>query len=94
MAEHTQSEDVQMRFEAQGWEVLTVDGHDMDAVTKAYRYAKESDNGVHPQNPLGTVFSFMREVARARCSDMRSCMHVHRQADANHLQDHHWQGRR
>merc|ERR1719183_547223 len=45
MAEHTQSEDVQMRFEAQGWEVLTVDGHDMDAVTKAYQYAKESDNG-------------------------------------------------
>jgi len=45
MAEHTQSEDVQMRFEAQGWEVLTVDGHDMDAVTKAYRYAKESKNG-------------------------------------------------
>merc|ERR1719408_789218 len=45
MAEHTQSEDVQMRFEAQGWEVLTVDGHDMDAVTKAYRYAKTSDNG-------------------------------------------------
>jgi len=44
-AEHTQSEDVQMRFEAQGWEVLTVDGHDMDAVTKAYRYAKDSDNG-------------------------------------------------
>merc|ERR1719310_830147 len=45
LAEHTQSEDVQMRFEAQGWEVLTVDGHDMDAVMKAYRYAKESDNG-------------------------------------------------
>jgi len=45
MAEHTQSEDVQMRFEAQGWEVLTVDGHDMDAVTKAYRYAKESKDG-------------------------------------------------
>merc|ERR1719478_2012154 len=45
MAEHTQSEDVQMRFESQGWEVLTVDGHDMDAITKAYRYAKDSDNG-------------------------------------------------
>merc|ERR1719231_1830872 len=45
MAEHTQSEDVQMRFEAQGWEVLTVDGHDMEAVTKAYRYAKDSNNG-------------------------------------------------
>ena len=45
MAEHTQSEDVQMRFEAQGWEVLTVDGHDLDAITKAYRYAKDSDNG-------------------------------------------------
>jgi len=34
-----------MRFEAQGWEVLEVDGHDMDAITKAYRYAKDSDNG-------------------------------------------------
>ena len=45
MAEHTQSEDVQMRFEAQGWEVLQIDGHDFDAITKAYRYAKESDNG-------------------------------------------------
>merc|ERR1719478_1533981 len=45
MAEHTQSEDVQMRFESQGWEVLTVDGHDLEAVTKAYRYAKDSDNG-------------------------------------------------
>ncbi len=45
MAEHTQTEDVAMRFEAQGWEVLEVDGHDMDAVTKAYRYAKDSDNG-------------------------------------------------
>merc|ERR1719359_783415 len=45
MAEHTQSEDVAMRFEAQGWEVLEIDGHDMDAVTKAYRYAKTSDNG-------------------------------------------------
>merc|ERR1719310_902846 len=45
MAEHTQSEDVQMRFEAQGWEVLTVDGHDMDAVQKAYQYAKTTKNG-------------------------------------------------
>jgi transketolase len=45
MAEHTQSEDIQMRMEAQGWEVLTVDGHDFDAITKAFQYAKESDNG-------------------------------------------------
>jgi len=45
MAEHTQSEDVAMRFEAQGWEVLTVDGHDMDAITKAYTYAKDANNG-------------------------------------------------
>merc|ERR1719478_1973891 len=43
MAEHTQSEDVQQRFEAQGWEVLTVDGHDMEAITKAYRYAKQGN---------------------------------------------------
>uniref|UniRef100_A0A7S3EWU5 Transketolase n=2 Tax=Haptolina ericina TaxID=156174 RepID=A0A7S3EWU5_9EUKA len=45
MAEHTQSEDVAMRFESQGWEVLTVDGHDMDAITKAYTYASGSENG-------------------------------------------------
>merc|ERR1719298_369504 len=45
MADHTQSEDVQMRFESQGWEVLTVDGHDMHAITKAYTYAKETENG-------------------------------------------------
>merc|ERR1719171_3283666 len=45
MAEHTQSEDVQMRFESQGWQVLTVDGHDMDAITKAYTYASASENG-------------------------------------------------
>merc|ERR1719163_510549 len=45
MAEHTQSEDVAMRFEAQGWEVPTVDGHDMDAITKAYTYASASENG-------------------------------------------------
>merc|ERR1719498_1540096 len=45
MAEHTQSEDVRMRFESQGWEVLTVDGHDMDAITKAYTYASASENG-------------------------------------------------
>merc|ERR1719502_2406533 len=45
MAEHTQSEDVAMRFEAQGWQVLTVDGHDMEAITKAYTYASASENG-------------------------------------------------
>jgi len=45
MAEHTQSEDVAMRFESQGWEVLTVDGHDMDAITKAYTYASSSTSG-------------------------------------------------
>jgi len=45
MAEHTQSEDIAMRCEAQGWEVLTVDGHDMDAITKAYTYAKTKENG-------------------------------------------------
>jgi len=43
MAEHTQSEDVNMRFEAQGWEVLEIDGHDMDAITKAVQYAKQGN---------------------------------------------------
>ena len=28
-----------------GFKVLTIDGHDMDAVTKAYQYAKTTKNG-------------------------------------------------
>merc|ERR1719217_1749043 len=32
-----------MRFEAQGWEVLEIDGHDMDAITKAVQYAKQGN---------------------------------------------------
>merc|ERR1719183_87494 len=39
------TEDVRMRFEAQGWEVLEIDGHDLEAITKSYQYAKTSDNG-------------------------------------------------
>merc|ERR1719487_2784718 len=36
MAEHTESQD---------WEVLEIDGHDLEAITKSYQYAKTSDNG-------------------------------------------------
>lgn len=37
------TESVQKRFEAYGWDVMTIDGHDVDAVNKAYSWA-ESKN--------------------------------------------------
>lgn len=45
MAEYTQSEDVLKRYEAYGWEVYDIDGHDLDAVDQAIAAAKASDNG-------------------------------------------------
>ena len=40
MAEKTQSENVGAKFEAMGWGVQTVDGHDMDALLQALESAK------------------------------------------------------
>lgn len=34
MAEFTMSEDTAMRYKSYGWDVVTVDGHDLDAVAK------------------------------------------------------------
>ncbi len=45
MAAVTQSENTALRFEAYGFDVATVDGHDMDAFLDAFAKAKASDNG-------------------------------------------------
>jgi transketolase len=45
MAKLTQSEDAGKLFAALGWNVITVDGHDLDKVAGAIRRAKKSDNG-------------------------------------------------
>lgn len=45
MAEVTQSEDAAKRFEAYGFEVQTVDGHDLAAFAAAFDKAKSNDNG-------------------------------------------------
>jgi transketolase len=45
MAEYTQSEDIVKRYEAYGWEVFEIDGHDLDAVEETIAAAKASDNG-------------------------------------------------
>jgi transketolase len=37
------SENVKMRFEAQGWNVLEIDGHDFDAIDASFVLAKKSD---------------------------------------------------
>lgn len=45
MADRSQSEDTAKRFEAYGWDVVTVDGHDMAAFSKAFADAKSNANG-------------------------------------------------
>lgn len=45
MAEKTQSENTAARFKAIGWDVQTVDGHDMAAFLKAFNRAKKTKSG-------------------------------------------------
>jgi transketolase len=45
MAKVTQSEDTQKVYRGLGWDVFTVDGHDLEAVLKAVNAAKKRDNG-------------------------------------------------
>jgi transketolase len=45
MAEYTQSEDILKRYEAYGWEVFDIDGHDLETVEKTIAAAKNNDNG-------------------------------------------------
>ncbi|MCB1121780.1 MAG: transketolase [Verrucomicrobiae bacterium] len=44
-AKETQSEDTAKRYEAYGWDVSTIDGHDLDAIQGALVKAKASKNG-------------------------------------------------
>ncbi len=45
MAKVTQSEDAQALYTALGWDAVTIDGHDLDAVLNAVENAKKNDNG-------------------------------------------------
>jgi transketolase len=45
MAEYTQSEDTAARYEAYGWEVVTIDGHDIEAVKKTLDGFRAAKNG-------------------------------------------------
>ena len=45
MAKLTQSEDTQKVYRGLGWDVLNVDGHDLEAVLKVVNAAKKRDNG-------------------------------------------------
>ncbi len=45
MAEKTQSENAAARFKAIGWDVQTIDGHDMAAFLKAFNKAKKTKSG-------------------------------------------------
>jgi transketolase len=45
MADQTQSEDPAAYFKSQGWDAVTIDGHDLSAVTEAVAAAKANDNG-------------------------------------------------
>jgi transketolase len=45
MAKVTQSEDFQKMYEAIGWDAVTIDGHDLDAIKNAVETAKATNNG-------------------------------------------------
>ncbi|MCH7228313.1 transketolase [Haloferula sp. A504] len=45
MAEVTQSGDAEGYFRSQGWDAVTIDGHDMEAFAAALEKAKADDNG-------------------------------------------------
>ena len=45
MADVTQSENTAAKFKAIGWEVFTIDGHDLALIDKTIKKAKKSDNG-------------------------------------------------
>lgn len=45
MAEYTQSEDILKRYEAYGWEVFDIDGHDLKVVEATIAKAKANNNG-------------------------------------------------
>ena len=45
MADQTQSEDAERYFISQGWDAITINGHDLKAVTEAIAHAKSNDNG-------------------------------------------------
>ena len=45
MAEKTQSENAAQRFKAIGWDVQTVDGHDLAVLLKAFNKAKKTKSG-------------------------------------------------
>ncbi len=45
MADVTQSEDAEAYYKSQGWDAVTIDGHDLNAVSAALEKAKADDNG-------------------------------------------------
>ena len=45
MAAKTQSENAALRFKSIGWDVLTIDGHDLAAILKAFNKAKKTKSG-------------------------------------------------
>ncbi len=45
MADRTQSEDAESYFISQGWDAITIDGHNLTAITEAVAHAKSNDNG-------------------------------------------------
>ena len=45
MADRTQSEDAEAYYRSQGWDSVTIDGHDVTAVGQAIKNAKADDNG-------------------------------------------------
>ena len=103
MAEYTQSEDTAARYEAYGWEVVTIDGHDIGIIRPVYVMVQCWATAVFARTfadvrllPSVGVCDVTRETQRRGRED-NSGQVPHgqeRQAQAPHRQDHHRQGHR
>ncbi|KAI9355351.1 transketolase [Zopfochytrium polystomum] len=63
MASKTQSENTGLRFQAYGWDVVTVDGHDIQAFANAYEFAASNLNSKPKLIIIKTVIGFgIKEV--------------------------------
>ena len=71
MAKVTQSEDTAALWTALGWEVTTIDGHDLDVIKDAIETAKNSNNGkpkfIIAKTLIGKGIPEVAGTARAAC---------------------------
>jgi len=78
-ADKTQSEDTAGVYQALGWDVVTIDGHDMPAIADAIQQAKDTDNG-RPKLIIA------KTIAGKGIAEVEGTWKAHGEAGANHTE--------